>query len=477
MSLLRRVLLLAALLAAPAARADARRFALVAGEPDGGGGTVRLRYAERDARRIHEILTRVGGVDPADARLLLSAGAGAFRRGLEELSRASADARARGERTQLVVYFSGHAKDEALRFGGGRLPLAELRAALEQAPADVRIALVDSCRSGALARSKGVRAAPAFEVRTGDDAAPAGLVIIASSSADEDSQESDAIGASWFTHHLASGAARGGGRLGRRPDHARRGVRVRLRPHGRLHRVERGRRAAPGLSLPARRRRGRGPRGASAGAGRDRPARAVGRLYVVLDRSGRAVAEVAKLGGDRAPDRARGRAVHGEEAAARRLGPPRRPGRRRRRARRGGRRAHGSRRRSTAIRRRGTPGAGWRSPPGSEPSASSSRRPRRALPARDARRVRAGGAGRSSATASRGGSTPRWAAGAEWSGSPGVDPIPVRFTRGRRAASRSGSDFHAGPVDALRRRAGRVHLARPHLPAGAGAPGSSTSSR
>jgi hypothetical protein len=30
-------------------------------------------------------------------------------------------------------------------------------------------------------------------------------VLIASSAADEDSQESDAIGASWFTHHLASG--------------------------------------------------------------------------------------------------------------------------------------------------------------------------------------------------------------------------------------------------------------------------------
>jgi hypothetical protein len=34
--------------------------------------------------------------------------------------------------------------------------------------------------------------------------APKGLVLIASSAADEDSQESDAIGASWFTHHLAS---------------------------------------------------------------------------------------------------------------------------------------------------------------------------------------------------------------------------------------------------------------------------------
>jgi DNA repair protein RecN (Recombination protein N) len=51
---------------------EGRRFALVAGEPDGGPGTQRLRHAERDARRIHAILTRVGGVQEEDARLLLA---------------------------------------------------------------------------------------------------------------------------------------------------------------------------------------------------------------------------------------------------------------------------------------------------------------------------------------------------------------------------------------------------------------------
>ncbi|HEY7723809.1 MAG TPA: caspase family protein, partial [Anaeromyxobacteraceae bacterium] len=57
-----------------------RRFALVAGQPDGGPGTQRLRYAERDARRIHEILLRLGGVRPEDARLLLSPAADDLRR-------------------------------------------------------------------------------------------------------------------------------------------------------------------------------------------------------------------------------------------------------------------------------------------------------------------------------------------------------------------------------------------------------------
>ncbi|BDG06781.1 caspase family protein [Anaeromyxobacter oryzae] len=192
-------------LAAGAGAAEPHRFALVAGEPDGGPGAVRLRYAERDARRIHDILLRVGGVRPEDARLLLSAGVRAFMDALAELSARAEAARARGETTVLLVYYSGHARDGALRLGSGRLPFDDLRAALERAPADVRIGLVDSCRSGAIARAKGARPAPAFDVASAAGEGPRGLVLIASSAADEDSQESDLIGASWFTHHLASG--------------------------------------------------------------------------------------------------------------------------------------------------------------------------------------------------------------------------------------------------------------------------------
>lgn len=203
---LRAAIALAALaLAARAAAVEERRLALVVGEPDGGSGTVRLRYAERDAKRIHAILTQVGGVRPEDARLLLDTSAASVRRALAELGSRAAAARQGGARTLLVVYYSGHAKDGALRLGNGRLPLDELRGELERSPADVRIGLLDSCRSGAIVRTKGVRPAPAFDVATGPAEGPSGLVLIASSAADEDSQESDAVGASWFTHHLASG--------------------------------------------------------------------------------------------------------------------------------------------------------------------------------------------------------------------------------------------------------------------------------
>lgn len=297
-----------ALLAVPAAAE--RRFAVVAGEPDGGGGTIRLRYAERDARRIHAILTDLGGVREGDARLLLSAGAGAFRRALAEVDEAARAARAGGERTLLLVYYSGHAKDGALRFGEARLPLDELRAALERAPADVRIGLLDSCRSGAITRAKGVRPAPAFDVRTGEGTGPSGLVLIASSAADEDSQESDAIGASWFTHHLASallgGAdASGDGRVTLAEAYAYAYART----------VGSTASSAGGVQHPVflYELGGAGDVVLSdlepVSGGLAFPPAAEG-LYVVLDRAGRAVAEVAKgAGAERRIALARGRYV------------------------------------------------------------------------------------------------------------------------------------------------------------------------
>jgi uncharacterized caspase-like protein len=196
---------LAILATAGAARADVRRFALVIGDSYGGAGTRPLRYAERDARRIHGILTRLGGVREEDARLLTNADAREVLRGLDELSARSRAARDHGDETFLLVYYSGHAKDGDLRLRDSRLPLSDLRAALQDAPADVRIGFFDSCQSGVITRSKGARPAPAFDVTRAKESGPRGLVLIASSAADEESQESDEIAASFFTHYLASG--------------------------------------------------------------------------------------------------------------------------------------------------------------------------------------------------------------------------------------------------------------------------------
>ena len=182
-----------------------RRLAVVAGNDTGGGDTRPLLYAREDAKKVYEILSRLGGVRAEDAALLLDGTAQDFLAALGGMERRARDAVQHGEHVALLVYFSGHAKDGALRLGNTQLPLDALRSRLEQAPADVRIGIFDSCRSGMLTRTKGARKAPAFEIESKSARDARGLVLLTSSASDEDSQESDLIGGSYFSHHLASG--------------------------------------------------------------------------------------------------------------------------------------------------------------------------------------------------------------------------------------------------------------------------------
>ncbi|HYI01483.1 caspase family protein [Hyalangium sp.] len=198
-------LALALLLATTVQAEPMRRFALVIGNDEGGSDTRPLSYAREDARKMHGLLSRLGGVSLGDARLLLNEEAQDVLTTLSNLEASIKAAQARGERTALLVYYSGHAKDGALRLGVTRLPFDTFKRRLADAPADIRIAILDSCRSGALTRTKGARRAPAFEIDSGATRDARGLVILTSSSADEDSQESDAIGGSYFSHHLSSG--------------------------------------------------------------------------------------------------------------------------------------------------------------------------------------------------------------------------------------------------------------------------------
>jgi hypothetical protein len=199
------VLSLALSVAVEARAEELRRFALVAGNDDGGRDTRPLLYARQDARKLHEILTRLGGVRREDSVLLLNEGSEAFLRALSDLERRARDASRDGQRTALFVYYSGHAKHGALRLGSSTIPFESLKSRLAQAPADVRIGVFDACQSGALTRTKGARKAPAFDIESEPKRDARGLVILTSSASDEDSQESDAIGGSYFSHHLASG--------------------------------------------------------------------------------------------------------------------------------------------------------------------------------------------------------------------------------------------------------------------------------
>jgi len=186
-------------LAALALGAEPARFALVAGANDGGPRRGRLRYAVSDALAMGEVLTELGGV-AADRLVVLGEPTPAeLRRSLAEVG---ARARAAGEGSSLVVYYSGHSDREGLQLGGEVYPWDQLRSDLQAVDTGVQVAIVDGCASGSLVRAKGGTAAPAFLTEAG---AVEGRAWLTSSSVDELSQEADHLGGSYFTHALLTG--------------------------------------------------------------------------------------------------------------------------------------------------------------------------------------------------------------------------------------------------------------------------------
>jgi hypothetical protein len=203
-----RALAVMALLAAGSgsAHAETRRVALIVGSNVGMGSQAPLHFAERDAQKIGEVFAQLGGV--AAENLIVLRG-----RSLGEIRGAMAGITARLERwrvggdakTVLLFFYSGHSDGQALEIGSQRLSFAEIRRWLEATGANVRIAIVDSCRSGALLALKGATLGPTFDVRLADTIASNGEALLTSSAADESALESSEIGASFFSHHLVSG--------------------------------------------------------------------------------------------------------------------------------------------------------------------------------------------------------------------------------------------------------------------------------
>src|SRR5437868_14894755 len=89
--------------------------------------------------------------------------------------------------------------------GGTQLDLSELEQLVRGSAAGFRLLILDACRAGALARVKGGSPIPPFDIQLGERVAGEGAVFLTSSSASEDSQESDEIKSSFFTHALVSG--------------------------------------------------------------------------------------------------------------------------------------------------------------------------------------------------------------------------------------------------------------------------------
>lgn len=180
-----------------------RRYGLFIGANDGGRDRVTLRWAVSDARRVAEVMTEIGGIRSQDAYVLTDPTERDLALQFDHLgNRIAADAD-RVRRSEIVVYYSGHSDESGLMLGDDHLSYVDLRRQIDGVGADVSIAILDSCASGAFTRLKGGSFTQPFLLDEGSHVT--GHAFLASSSADEASQESDSLGSSFFTHYLVSG--------------------------------------------------------------------------------------------------------------------------------------------------------------------------------------------------------------------------------------------------------------------------------
>ncbi len=191
-------------LASPA-EAGVRRFAVLVGNNDGAPGMHSLYFAEDDAIKMESVLTNAGGYRPEDVRVLLNERRSDLQQAMidvrEDIARAEAD----GDETLFLFYYSGHGDEDKLQLGSTYLHYELLDGLIERTGADVRLAFLDACQSGAMTGAKGGTRAPSFVFDVTERLGASGQVVITSSSSDEASQESDEIGGSYFTHFLTSG--------------------------------------------------------------------------------------------------------------------------------------------------------------------------------------------------------------------------------------------------------------------------------
>ncbi|MFY0529732.1 caspase family protein [Archangium gephyra] len=197
-------LTLVALTAAPPDTGSlrAKRLAVVVGSNRAAPGRTPLRYAHQDAHNLASVLIEAGQFlredvvvleDPEPSHVLAVLDSRLERLGKE------------GREGLLLFYYSGHSDERALYPNGQPLELKALRARLEDERAAVRVGILDACQGGSWTRAKGLTPAAPFAVEMPLALSSEGSVLLASSTGQEASHETDALRGSFFTHHLVAG--------------------------------------------------------------------------------------------------------------------------------------------------------------------------------------------------------------------------------------------------------------------------------
>jgi hypothetical protein len=177
---------------------DAARFAILVGNSKGGLDVQELRYVKNDLQSLGIILKEHCGFDNEHILLLQD-------KTPKELEAVLSDLKSKlpaAEDNLLFFYYSGHADQSSLKMGNEKYPLQSLKDSFSAFPVSIRIGVFDACQSGSFTRLKGGALSEPFLFK--EDSKIKGQVILSSSSATENAQESDLYRNSVFTFHFVN---------------------------------------------------------------------------------------------------------------------------------------------------------------------------------------------------------------------------------------------------------------------------------
>jgi hypothetical protein len=201
----KRLLLLIALLMAVPAQAATVRVGLFVGNNIGFGDDEPLRHAEREAADLAEIFQELGGLSRERTIVLQGATVEVVQDTITRLEGQIREIEARGDEVLLLFYYSGHANHNGLNLRGAQLPMEWLRRWLETSGARIRLAFVDACESGTLARIRGGTPVESVEISVDAGLTASGLAIITSTGPLSVARESEQFGGGVFSRALATG--------------------------------------------------------------------------------------------------------------------------------------------------------------------------------------------------------------------------------------------------------------------------------
>ncbi len=177
------------------------RYGLFIGKNNGGKSRPPLKYSHHDVRNLQATLAETGDLRRENTVILLEPDIRALRQNLKSFARMLAEKQ--GGAREVFFYYSGHSNEHGLLIDNSVLEYADLRSWIQDLPSEVNIVILDSCSSGSLARLKGGKKVLSSIIAETTD--HRGTAILASSSSSEDSQESDQLRGSFFTHNLIAG--------------------------------------------------------------------------------------------------------------------------------------------------------------------------------------------------------------------------------------------------------------------------------